>query len=228
MVDSKAFGPTVNELWKSSLRTSIAGFASINYRLSPHPNHPKLPSSPEDPSRNVQYPSHLLDVEKALLHLQDQYQISNRYPLMGHSAGATMAFELQRGSLPIPVAVLGIAGIYDFEGLIKAHDHPAYLEFMENAFPDKTLWKKAAPFTNFSPDNLYEITKSVIISYSDADQLVETGQATSMLERIALGPLPQGRVHVLKASGNHDDIWRSGTILASVITKSLEIVRNSI
>lgn len=227
MVDSNSFEPAVNELWKSPLRTSIAGFASINYRLSPYADHAELPSSPEDPSRNVHYPSHLSDIERALIYLEDQYRISNRYLLVGHSAGATMALELQKGSLPTPLVVLGVAGIYDFEGLIQAHDHPAYKEFMENAFPDKTLWKKAAPYTNFSPHNLYEIAKVVVISYSDDDQLVETGQAMSMLERIELGPLPKSRVHVLKASGNHNDIWESGTILAGLITKSLEIVQNS-
>jgi len=122
------------------------------------------------------------------------------------------------------VAVLGIAGIYDFEGLLKAHDHPAYQEFMENAFPDKTLWKKAAPYTNSSTDNLYETAKAVVISYSDDDELVETAQATSMLEKIALGPLLKTQVHVFKAIGNHDGIWGSGTILAELITKSLELI----
>lgn len=225
LVDSKSFGPAVNELWNSSSKTLIAGFASINYRLSPYPDHPELPSSPEDPSRNVHYPSHVSDIEQALLYLEDQYRINDRYLLVGHSAGATMALELQKGFLPTPIAVLGIAGIYDFEGLIKAHSHPAYREFMESAFPDRSLWKKAAPYTNFSPDNLYEIAKVVIISYSDDDELVETRQATSMLERIASGPLSKEQVHVLKASGNHDEIWGSGTILAGIITKSLDIIQ---
>lgn len=217
----------MDKLWQSNLRGSIAGFASINYRLSPYPNHSEVPSSPRDPSRNIYHPAHLSDVGKALLYLDDQHQISDRYLLIGHSAGATIAFELQTTSLPTPVGVLGIEGIYDFDGLIKAHSNPLYQQFMDNAFPDKTLWKKAAPYTNYSPDNLYEQAKMVILSYSVDDDLVETGQVTSMLERIASGPLRKEQVHVLKASGSHDEIWGGGTILAGLVTQSLELLQNS-
>ncbi|KAG9244924.1 Alpha/Beta hydrolase protein [Calycina marina] len=229
LTDSKSFQPAVSDLWNSDSAKSIAGFASINYRLSPYPNKVEAPSSPDDPSRNVCYPAHLSDVEKALLYLEAHYQIANRYVLIGHSAGATMAMELQTCSLPNPLAVLGIAGIYDFDGLLEAHHHPTYKEFMENAFPDRSTWKKAAPCTNLSLDNLYERAKLVIISYSDDDELIEVGQAKSMLERIKAGPAPQGRVHVVKATGHHDEMWEGdGHVLAGVIRESLELIQNDI
>lgn len=157
-------------------------------------------------------------------YLESSYAINQNYILIGHSAGGTMALELQSPSLPVPAVVLGIAGIYDFEGLLKAHDHPAYQEFMENAFPDKSTWMKAAPFTNYSPDNLYEKAKLVAISSSGDDELVEPGQAISMLERIASGPLPKGNVHFLKATGTHDEIWGSGSILAGLVKDVVELL----
>jgi kynurenine formamidase len=231
-VDSQSFEPAVNELLGSSIKDQIAGFASVNYRLSPHPSHPAKPSSPDDPSRNVHYPSHLQDVGHALLYLEEEYQIANRYVLVGHSAGATIAFELNNWYipdkvLPLPAAILGIAGIYNFEAFIQAHSGiPLYREFMENAFPLLDQWEKAAPYTSRLPDQaLWEQVQTILISHSDEDELVEKEQATFMLER-ALG-LPHGKekVHFLEANGNHDEIWESGPILADLIIKAVDIMR---
>jgi acetyl esterase/lipase len=233
-IDSKSFEPAVSELWNSSMRGSIAGFASINYRLSPYPSHPANPSSPDDPSRNVRYPTHLLDVEHAILYLRDQYNIANRYILVGHSAGATMAFELRNwyvhNKIPTPAAVLGVEGIYHFEAFIKAHSEvPVYQDFMENAFPDKTLWEKAAPYTNRECDfATWEHAKAVIIAHSDQDELVEKAQALFMLERASMTPRFKEKVHFLEASGSHDEIWQSGHILADLITKSIKILQQTV
>lgn len=232
-VDSLSFEPAVTSLWDSSARDSIAGFASINYRLSPYPSHPRKPSSPADPARNAHYPDHLQDVEKGLLFLEDRCQISGRYLLAGHSAGATLAFELHNNSssrLPVPLGVLGIAGIYEFESFLKAHSEiPAYKEFMENAFPDRSLWEKAAPYTNRESDfAVWEHSKAVIIAHSEEDQLVEKEQASLMLQRARLTPHYKEKVHYLQASGNHDEIWGSGHILAGLITKSLQILGSKI
>jgi kynurenine formamidase len=234
-VDSLSFEPAVSELWKDeSVRDSVVGFASINYRLSPYPNHPREPSSPDDPSRNVRYPAHLQDVELALFYLHDRYRIADRYLLVGHSAGATMAFELPSSGashkIPKPVAILGVAGIYDFEEFIRSHSQiPAYHELMENAFPDRATWKDAGPYTNreHSPA-IWELTKMVIISHSDQDELVENGQALSMWNRARSesGTISTHRVTLsLKASGSHNEIWRSGTILARLITDSIKELR---
>lgn len=221
----------MKEIWKSSLRASIAGYASINYRLSPYPSHPKNPSFPNDPSRNVHYPSHLRDVEHALLYLEERHQISNRYLLIGHSAGATMAFELHHKcfshkNLPVPAAILGIAGIYHLEAFIQSHSEiPVYREIIENAFPDELQWDSASPCTKQSTGSaLWEHVKAIIISHSDQDELVEEKQASLMLEHARLSPTLRRKVHFLQASGKHDEIWESGTILATLIAKSLEIL----
>jgi kynurenine formamidase len=227
-VDSLSFEPAVTTLWNSSVRDSILGFVSINYRLSPYPSHPRDPSLPDDPSRNAHYPDHLQDVEKALLYLESQYHISGRYLLVGHSAGATLAFELHSNSspkLPAPSGILGIAGIYHFEAFLENHsESPAYQEFMESAFPARALWEKAAPYTNReSGSAVWEHVKAVIIAHSEDDELVEEEQTSFMLQR-ARSILQNETVHFLHTHGHHNEIWRSGHILADLITKSLHIL----
>jgi hypothetical protein len=233
-VDSLTFELAIKELWRSSLKLAIAGFASINYRLSPYPSHPDDPSSPDDPSRNVHYPDHLIDVAQGLLYLEEHYHIGDRYLLVGHSAGATMVFELHnwympRAMLPVPAAVLGVAGIYNFEAFIEDHSEtPAYRELIENAFPDKRLWERASPYKNHLPNYAaWEQAKAIIISHSDQDELVEKAQSSYMLERARMAPHCKDKVHFLKAGGEHDEIWASGTILADLITKSIEILMSS-
>jgi kynurenine formamidase len=182
----------------------------------------------------VHYPGHLIDVAQGLLYLEEHYQIGNRYILVGHSAGATMAFELHdwympRRNLPIPAVVLGIAGIYNFEAFVEEHSEiPAYREFMENAFPEKRLWERASPYQNRLPNSAaWEQAEAIIVSHSDQDELVEKAQSSYMLGRARMSPHCKEHVHFLEASGAHDEIWASGYILAGLISKAVQILRSS-
>ena len=230
-VDSSSFVPAVQALWKSSMRSSIAGFAAINYRLSPYPSHPDDPSSPDDPARNVHHPAHVDDVVQALIYLEEKYSISRRYLLVGHSAGATLAFQVHKSyvselSIPLPLGILGVAGIYHFQEFVEAHRRiPAYREIMENAFPDKNSWEEACPYTNELPDAAWEHAKAIVISHSDQDELVDRAQSSLMLERLSKAPELKSRVHFLEASGSHDEIWASGYILAHLVIKTLQILK---
>ena len=233
-MDSTSFAPAVDVLSHSSLKDSIAGFASVNYRLSPYPSHSTDPSSPEDKARNVHYPAHLLDVSKALLYLEDKYRINDRYIVAGHSAGACLAYELNDcflsgAQLPQPACVLGVSGIYDLEAFIDAHSEiPAYRALVENAFPDKSLWEEASPNkVDLSKTTKWQNARAVIISHSDEDELVEKAQASYMLKRARMAPNVKEKVHFIPASGAHDEIWQSGHILADIIIKSIEILRVS-
>ncbi len=233
-MDSRSFAPAVEVLSNSSLRDSIAGFASINYRLSPYPSHTTDPSSPDDKSRNVHYPAHLMDVSRALLYLDEKYRIQNRYLVAGHSAGACLAFELNDwflsgNSLPQPACILGVSGIYDLEAFIDAHSEiPAYRALIENAFPEKSLWEEASPNkSDLSKTAKWQTARAIIVSHSDEDELVEKAQASHMLKRARMAPSADEKVHFLPAKGAHDEIWESGNILADLITKSIEILWSS-
>lgn len=152
---------------------------------------------------------------------------------MGHSAGATLAFQLHNSThltLPTPAAVLGISGIYNFEAFLEAHSSiPAYQEFMENAFPDKASWEKAAPYTNRESDPaIWQQAKAIIIAHSKEDELVEKEQASFMLERARQTPCCEGKVHYLETTGLHNGIWQSGDILAGLITRSLQILGSGV
>lgn len=78
----------------------IAGFASISYRLSPHPNHPQKQSrTPPEEYRAAKHPDHIRDVEAALAFLQNTFGFGSRYILAGHSCGATLAFQVVMGAV---------------------------------------------------------------------------------------------------------------------------------
>ncbi|RDL42267.1 uncharacterized protein BP5553_02246 [Venustampulla echinocandica] len=228
-VDSMSFEPAVTALSNLPIRSSIAGFVSINYRLSPYPSHSKYPSPPDDPSRNVQHPCHLEDVGHALLYLDGKYGIEDRYMLVGHSAGATMAFGLYLSllpdrPLPRPACVLGIAGIYDFDAFVEAHKSiPVYQQFMESAFPERSAWHQVSPSTGLTGyDPLWERAKIIVISNSDEDQLVEKEQDSYMLKRVKSRLDGHQQIHSLAASGGHNEIWQSGHILAGLIVQSMQ------
>ncbi|EXJ88312.1 hypothetical protein A1O1_05242 [Capronia coronata CBS 617.96] len=148
----------------------IAGYASINYRLSPH--HDKAPQDPNTTSayelRNAKWPDHIHDVLAAIAHLQQKYGFGERYLLVGHSVGATMAVlstlasketfttaptdqnnsddanaRLQLPQTEPPLVVLGVSGIYDFELL---HDSfPSCVSLTRNAMPDPRDHVLASP-----------------------------------------------------------------------------------
>lgn len=184
-MDSTAFEPAMRQLWHTLGDTRIAGFASINYRLSPHPNHERLPSGPDDPSRNAIHPDHIKDIEDALIYLEKAHSISNGFLLAGHSAGATLAFQAKTAGVPIPVpkplAVVGVAGVYDLKLLVENHqDHPIYETFVRGAFPDETTWKDASPVLSLRTELLWQTAKLVVISHSKDDSLVEVAQADNV------------------------------------------------
>jgi len=142
-----------------------------------------------------------------------------------------LAFQLddcytQNKHIPTPLSVLGISGIYNFEAFLEAHsDVPVYKALMENAFPDRSLWEKACPYTNRLANHAsWKRSKAIILSHSDEDELVEKAQANFMMERVLTNPAFADSVHFLPATGPHDGIWESGDILAGLIEKSLEIL----
>ncbi|KAJ5226957.1 uncharacterized protein N7469_006963 [Penicillium citrinum] len=179
-ITADSFEVTENILRKSP-NLPIAGYASISYRLSAHPNHPQDETTPAEELRSAKHPDHIRDVEAALAFLQNTYAFGDKYILVGHSCGATLAFQAVMGAVaghrevrfnggvndtgtgaetvstspgPLPprltsqpIAIVGVAGIYDLRRLRDEHSGiSAYREFMEGAFGgDELLWDTVSP-----------------------------------------------------------------------------------
>ena len=125
-------------------RDRIAGFASIGYRLSPHPAFPQdALRTPADELRAAKHPDHINDVWAALAKLRDaqdetgspgDYMAHDRYIVYGHSCGAFLAYQLWMGAQATrsacpprpPPCIVGFEGIYDLRGLVDRGGNPAH------------------------------------------------------------------------------------------------------
>ncbi|KAI1827921.1 hypothetical protein F4861DRAFT_491672 [Xylaria intraflava] len=213
----------------------IAGFASIDYRLSPHPGFPQDPATtPKDEYRGAQHPDHIDDIRSALVFLQRTYGFKSNYLLIGHSAGAALAFQLLAPSTSsdasvgteqpvLPAAIMGLEGLYDFTG-VNERFGGAYAPFFRSAFgEDPAAWDRAAPikFTgNYAATWLGR--RLVLLGWSPDDTLVDEPEADNMARRLrdsdgfvvegeGTGVKGEKRLILLKdLRGDHDEIWRSG------------------
>lgn len=229
-IDSMSFAqPAIQILSSGDLHKSICGFASINYRLSPYQNHSSNPSSPDDPSRNAKHPDHVVDLSMALAFLDKKYNISRGYLLVGHSAGATLAFQIQEQceglKIPQPLGILGVSGIYDLEELIKTHNTmPVYKQLVINAFgEDQNVWKNASPTSSMQPA-VWEKAKALVLAHSAADELVDICQPKLMFKRVRKTFESIGcadNIYLVEASGFHDEIWKEGHELARLVGEAL-------
>lgn len=242
-------------LQSPSTLACLAGFASINYRLSaPPPSSTLPPPSPNDSARNAIHPDHIEDVLTAIAHIQRTYGFGSRYLLVGHSCGATLALQVamkqdwggatSTGSeKPVaPVAVLGVEGLYDLPALVSYHaDISAYREFVTTAFgPDSEVWAAVSPAV--SAEGLSQAHwpegRLVVIAHSHEDELVEWEQVERMQQALKTQGFRSGaageasatrdcrQVGLLELHGGHDQVWEEGTELARAVEWTLqELVR---
>ncbi|KAI9376756.1 hypothetical protein BJX61DRAFT_985 [Aspergillus egyptiacus] len=222
----------------------ITALASISYRLSPHPAHPQNAAT-ERPTtlRAAKHPDHLADVCAALGLLQEKYGFGSRYVLVGHSCGATLAFQSVMSSLfsglvasasartylP-PTAILGMAGIYDLRLLRDTHkDIAAYQEFSEGAFgADETVWDAVSPAVVRGVGGVegWEEGRVVVLAHSTEDTLCDSAQS-EVMKRFLEGGWKAGgererEVYFLPVEGDHNDVWTTGEGLARGILSTLE------
>lgn len=224
---ASTFNETRETLVGSSIADRIAGYASINYRLSPYPSHPTDPSNPDDPARNARHPDHINDVLAGILFLQERYDFEDRYILAGHSAGATLAsqvamkrywgsqyestYALELNVTP-PVAIVGLEGIYDVPAFVYYHkEQSEYRDFITNAF-GPSGWDAVSP-TNADFDDSWPDGRLVVLAHSPDDTLVEQEQVGSMesaLEKQDWKDQGDRRVEVFELRGDHDEVWETG------------------
>lgn len=240
-IDASSFDTTRDLLLRSAIAAKIAGYASINYRLSPYPSHPTNPSNPSDPARNVRHPDHINDVLTAILFLQERYNFNDRYILVGHSCGATLASQVAmkrywgsqyESTLALelnvepPIAIVGLAGIYDLSMFVSLHkDQPVYEEIVQNAFGSAD-WHTVSPM-HAEFDESWPDGKLVVIAHSDGDALVERAEAEAMMKALHVqgwDASGQRTVNWLDLKGDHDEIWQSGEA-ARVIESAIQTLQ---
>jgi acetyl esterase/lipase len=244
LITPLTFLPTITHLLDSHsahAEEHIAAFASLDYRLSAHPGFPQdVSSTPPQRFRNAKHPDHIQDVCAALAFLQKTYGIADRYILVGHSCGATLAFQTIMGidgstgasnSSPgsrfvAPCAIIGIAGIYDLRLLRDSHaDVPAYQAFLHDAFgPDEAIWDRVSPARYEGFGEAWKaggIGKVVALATSAGDELVDGEQLEAMKRRLGELTLGDGNVKVVmwdkRLEGAHDEIWERGEGIAEIV-----------
>ncbi|MCJ1394709.1 hypothetical protein MMC18_007589 [Xylographa bjoerkii] len=236
LITARTVQPSLNYLSPQEL--PIAGIASINYRLSPYLTHPTNPSSPDDVARNARHPAHVEDVIDAISWLQKEYDIGEEYVLVGHSCGATIAFQVVMGQwhptariasgtgdFKMPHAMVGVEGIYDLFQLKESYKHSEYAaiyqEFLEGAFgKDETEWLTASP-GNADFAHSWKNGKLAVIAWSKDDGLVDGLQLFIMRKHLQEEENEKRKDLIVQLTGKHDEIWQNGTQLANAIKFAL-------
>ncbi|KAI0400569.1 alpha/beta-hydrolase [Xylaria palmicola] len=207
-VAHETFAPTIDRLLApaasggnggdggAATAAAIAGFASIDYRLSPHPQFPQDPATtPADQYRGARHPDHLDDVRSALAFLQRAYPSACDYVLVGHSAGGALAFQLLASTgddagagadqPALPAAIVAFEGLYDFTGVDGRFDG-AYASFFRAAFGDEPAgWDAAAP-AKFAGSYAarWPGGRLALLGWSPDDTLVDGPEVDTMARRL--------------------------------------------
>jgi acetyl esterase/lipase len=232
LVDAASYHATVSHLhsaYKQQHLSNIAGYASINYRLSTHPDHPQASETPAFSRRQAAWPDHLNDVLTALAALQARYGFGSRYVLAGHSVGAQLALLASlRGAaqeevkLQPPTLVLGMSGIYDFP--LIHEDHPEYkaLTFGAMREGEEVL---ASPARYEVSEYARAGVKGVVLAHSRDDGLVTWNQVERMAAVLGVKGSGGGEfVRVLELQGEHNDIWRDGRESSRAVLEALRFM----
>lgn len=239
--------PTINRLLSLDSpipQSRIAGFATINYRLSSHPDFPQDPERvPAYDLRHAHHPDHIHDVRAALAYLRrlDVGIDSGTYVLTGHSCGAALAFQVLMGNdalrttspssapgrqqpddgVPLPAAIVGVEGLYDLDG-INERCGGALQSISEGAYgPDKALWRALAPgLWRGYREAFGDVVRLAVVAQSPDDELVDMGECDTM-ERA----LRESGVRTLAfrhLRGKHDEVREDGRHIARVLGRTLE------
>lgn len=232
-ITAQCFVPSMQQTMASArvADSAVRGFASIDYRLSPHADFPQDPgTTPPSELRCARHPDHIQDVESALVMLDENYGIGNDYVLIGHSAGAALAFQLlmrrhdeeHNRRVPLPAAIIGLAGIYDLAGIDRRHDG-GYTGFIAAAFGDDAdAWRCASPaFFQGNYRDVWGAQGFALLAWSCDDTLVDKPEIDLMEARLLADGLSDTR-RVDLARGDHDFAWEDGSQVADLVATALE------
>ncbi|KAF9740940.1 hypothetical protein PMIN06_005921 [Paraphaeosphaeria minitans] len=229
------------DLFQRSGERRIAGIASLNYRLSPYPNHPTDPSAPEDEDRNVTHPRHVEDVRDAITYLLGEYKVEC-WIGVGHSCGATLLLQLPlictEEDTKIRETQWGmvlLAGIYDIPTFLAEHTPPhcpeniarIYVDIVAGALgEDDSVYRKLSPF--WVPKGALW-GRRVVLGHSKEDELVEPKQGDVMFRRYnadgwvrdPFDGVAKGEkvIDVRELTMGHDEVWENGVQVADLIAE---------
>ena len=154
--------------------------------------------------------------------------LEKRYVVAGHSVGATMAvktaesvrFSMGKTMPPPPLAVVALAGIYNFPACRDAHpaDAALYNEIFDGVLgpEDSGAWRKASILKFRAQPS----TQLVVLGAGMQDALVEKGQlewAKKMFVDFNFSPVGLSRKKqlgyvVMEFEGGHDDLMKEGAL----------------
>ncbi|RFU71996.1 kynurenine formamidase [Trichoderma arundinaceum] len=212
-------------------KSAVRGFASLDYRLSPHPLFPQDPAStPANELREAEHPAHVQDVLSALRLLDTEYGIGSNYVLVGHSAGGTLVQQIIMNNdasyawgpaAPLPAAIISISGIYDIRGLAERHGG-VYEVFATGAFgADKQIWDAASPakYTGNFKTILSNGPRLLILATSAEDTLIDIPEIDAMEAKLIKDGVTPVVIRNLRLE--HDEIWEDGTQVATLIADAV-------
>ena len=235
----------------------IAGYASLNYRLSRHSDFLQNKSKTSDyEMRDAKHPDYVNDVLKAVRDLQRRHRFGERYLLLGHDCGATLAMQVaisrrwtRSGPLSDsvsgeaddniiipPIAILGIDGIYDIPLLRNKNiGLSMYQTLIEGAFGNNEQeWAAASPasWTNYAKS--WKEGRLVILAHSREDELVDWGQVEAMercwskRQEWENGEGVGVEMRILEIQGNHAEIWQKGVGMAGPIREAVLLLNEGL
>jgi len=239
LVSSVSLLPSLPSLFANP---HIAAIASINYRLSPYPDHPTHPSSPDDEGRNAKWPEHIDDVRDAIDWLKENGGMEGKeWMIAGHSVGGTMALMLslqareqegdmkwgKEGAMEGLKGVISIEGIFDFVAPRDAHleYREIYDAFTTGAFGSEEdgCWERGNVLRGRR--KVREGIMVVLVVHSREDELVEWEQAEQMVQRLEEEKGKRDGVGVLmEVNGKHQEIVTEGVVIGKVVDQALRML----
>lgn len=152
---------------------------------------------------------------------------SSDYVLFGHSAGATLAYQVLLDSaaadVALPAAVVGFEGIYDLVGL-DGRMGGGYAGFIEAAFgKERAAWREASPATAAGSFGTWAGQKGprlAVLAHSADDELVDMPEVETMEKRLR-GDGVRDLLVFRDLKGGHFDVLNDGSF-ARVLVKTLE------
>lgn len=122
--------------------------------------------------------------------------------------------------IALPLAFVGISGIYELVGLDERHDG-GYARFISGAFgEDRANWNYSMP-ARFQGSFKEALGSSkAFLAWSPEDSLVDAPEIDGMSEELRRDGVEVQVIKTLK--GEHDFVWEDGLQIAQLVEQALQ------